>query len=528
MPPRKRYYSGGWTDVMANGTVDAAPDLQPHENSASPTNKFNKEVAVPEANHDSDASLDEATPTTAATKQTNETNEPNGTSVPVEQPSTEYFQPSHHGSPKGEQFPRLSPQGFSGQTVNTARYEPPPPPQRNVNSEPLETVQEGVTSPIPYERDLQKLIGYLIPCPRPQLPDGVPSMPQRFVIYTPPHPPFLDKPVGESRTDSWRKEGIPHFCRRKWTEELREAKMRTPKDGKTTRWKRLKWRATKGTDWGIDKTKTSNLEFLNRVARMQDLSNEKAPDVYHKAVSPEEIVLVYPPKLLPNEDQGGSGGQELKEEFMGSLNRTKKTAFRNSIIAALLFPPAIVVDTFAVPVWPFGGLAEIDAVWLYASVRGAKTSHSITKRLSIPPDTIEYASADPAAEKKRNLELRLTFMPSQQLHTLEKYLAARCHEKNPQLFPEYVAPPSESQVMDAIGWSHVDPVERGKPLDWEDRQWELRQMRDDVERCFVKGAEEWVGEAKKWVKKDKKAVKKAEKKAAKEAKKGEDGKEKAE
>lgn len=163
------------------------------------------------------------------------------------------------------------------------------------------------------------------------------------------------------------------------------------------------------------------------------------------------------------------------------------------------------------------GLAEIDAVWLYASFRGATTSHKITKRLSIPQTTIDYASASPKQEKKRALELRLSFLPSQQTHTMEKYLAARCHEKDGVMFPEYVPPPSESQVLEAIAWSHTDPVERGKPLDWEDRQWELRQVRDDIERTFTKGAREWVGEVEGWVKKDRKAVRKAEKKARKES-----------
>lgn len=361
MPPRKRYYSGDWTNVMANDAVETfpvmGPELPPRQNSESDA-KLNKEVQVP--NHkDSDSTLDAQTPDTAPKPNGHSKTPPdqlNGTgeeqavagaqpNETTEQPDTGYFQASH--APNQDHS-----RGFQGQTINTSQFAPPP--IRVENAEPLETVQEDVISPIPYERDPKKLIGYLIPCPKPSLPEGVPEPPQRFIIYTPPHPPFLNKPHAESKTESWRKEGIPHFCRRKWTEELREAKMRTPKNGKTTKWKRLKWRATKATDWGIDKTKSSNLEFLNRVARMQDLSDEKADDVYHKSVSPEEMLLLYPPNLLPNGDQGGSGGEALKEEFVGSLNRTKKTATRNSIIAALLFPPAIVVDTFAVPVWPFG------------------------------------------------------------------------------------------------------------------------------------------------------------------------------
>ncbi|KAF7196157.1 hypothetical protein HII31_02558 [Pseudocercospora fuligena] len=411
--------------------------------------------------------------------------------------------PREHFKPPSS--PPRSAQGLSGQPVDTEQYEKPP--QR---STPADHAQEATTtSPIPYMRDLQKVIGYLVPFPEPQLSESAPKehdVPQRFMVYTPPHPPFLTKPEGESKTERWRKEGITHFCRRKWFEELREAKMRTPKNGKTTKFKRLKWRATKGTDWGIDKTKSSNLEFLNRIARMQDAANEIAEDVYRKTASPEEITLLFPPGLVMDVD--GPGGEFLRDEFIASLGRTKKRATRDSIIAALLFPPAIVIDTLAVPVWPFGGLAEIDAVWFYASFRGAKTSRRITKRLEIPDTEISYTSVSKKDVKKRKNELRLDFTPSQGVDILQRYLAAKCHEHDGKLFPEYVPPPSETHILEAIGWTHSDDIGDGRPLDWEDKQWELKQMKDDLDRTFTKAAKEWAKWCKRWEKNPEKAVKK--------------------
>ncbi|EME44931.1 hypothetical protein DOTSEDRAFT_110190, partial [Dothistroma septosporum NZE10] len=187
----------------------------------------------------------------------------------------------------------------------------------------------------------------------------------------------------------------------------------------------------------------------------------------------------------------------LRENFTASLLRTKKRALRDTLISALLFPPAIVLDTLAVPIWPFGGLAEIDAVWLYASIRGLKTSHTITKRLSLS------SSSSPSSSKKSD-QLTLTLTPFPKMPVLEQYLSARCHDADPKLFPEYVAPPPDTDVLKAMGWEHRGGGGRG----WEDRQWESQQVKDDLERCFGKAAKEWTRWCKRWVKDPEKAVKK--------------------
>lgn len=292
-------------------------------------------------------------------------------------PEAPELPPREHSHPPPS--PNRNAQGLNGQPIDAVQHERPP--QRNAPADQAQTAT--TTAPIPYMRDLQKIIGYLVPYPEPQLSEKVPKhdMPQRFMVWTPPHPPFLTKPEGESKTERWRKEGITHFLRRKWVEELREAKMRTPKDAKTTKWKRLKWRAAKATEWGIDKTKSSNLEFLNRIARMQDAANEIADDIYRKTTSPEEINLLFPPGLVMDAD--GPGGEMLREEFVESLKRTKKRATRDTIVAALLFAPALVVDTLVVPIWPFGGLAGKSAAPLScaAMVTAPCSEHSLVLTL---------------------------------------------------------------------------------------------------------------------------------------------------
>ncbi|PPJ59828.1 hypothetical protein CBER1_10634 [Cercospora berteroae] len=502
-----------------------------------------------------------------------------------------------------------TPQGLNGHPVPDTSHLAPPPQrlsQLDVQSEPSAT---------DYKRDLRKLTAYLIPYPKPHLPGVAPEdIPQRFLVYTPPSPPFHTKPP------EGRREGVTQWTKRHWYKELREAKMRDPPNGKATKWKRLKWKGTKATDWGIRKVKSSNLEFLNRVAGLQDEADRLAEDVYHRSVSPEEIRLIYPPAMNEFDDLDE---EALKREFLASMQRTKRKAYKHSVYATLLMPPALVFDTVIVPVWPFGGAAEVDAVWLYASVRGAKTSRDVMRRLgseekkrkrgsrflssknkkgkvgekgdetaadgngvphqqdqtaTSPPSTIEhepglYQQQDrpKTSSKKRKTPLNLTFIPSPRIGLLEQYLASACHKHNPDLFPIYNSPPSESQVLEAIGWLHSDqnpayafyrnpsrqnqntqfniiddsgdgvesntntdnrPTSTGsrrttsrgrerererdaggagglahKAMSWDDEQWEILQVKDDLKDVFGKGAKEWGKWCLLWKKKPGKAEK---------------------
>ncbi|EME48965.1 hypothetical protein DOTSEDRAFT_142500 [Dothistroma septosporum NZE10] len=383
--------------------------------------------------------------------------------------------------PQYTSAPAYNPQEYAGQAIGTTKpFEAP--------AQRLSLEHEDVSSPIHFTRDPKKLVGYLVPFPKPVL-HGVPAerVPQRFLIYTPPPPPISSK----WQPKEGEKESKMHKVQRKWETELREAKT---SNVKTMSWKGLKGKATKGIDWGMSQTKTSSLEFLNRIGASQE-QDTHAEDGYQegeettKTVPLEEMLLIYPANM-PGEPN------QIREEFVNTMLRSKSKAERDSIIATGLLPVAFAVDMLAVLVWPFGGLLEVDAVWLYSSIRGAKTSRSVTKRLTSTSTTNDHQKD----------KLALNFTPSSRLEILERYLAAKCHEKDSKLFPKYAVAPGESEVLEAIGW--YPSSKGGEERNWEDEQWEISEVKDDLQNVMKKGAKEWINWSKAFEKDPEKALKK--------------------
>ncbi|KAF2173142.1 hypothetical protein M409DRAFT_17088 [Zasmidium cellare ATCC 36951] len=394
-------------------------------------------------------------------------------------PPTEH--PALPPRPQHVDPPPYNPQDYAGQPMGTQQFEPPADHVR------LSLEQEDVSSPIHFTRDPKKLIGYLVPFPKPKL-HNVPAdqIPTRYLIYTPPPPPIRS----DWKPKEGEKEGKIHKVQRKWEQELREAKTQNVK---TMSWKGVKGKVTKGINWGMSQTKTSNLEFLNRIGGNQE-DDAHADDGHHegeqtnKTVKLEEMLLIYPASLPQNPDQ-------IREEFVNTMLRSKSKAQRDSIIATGLLPVSFAIDVLATLIWPFGGLLEIDAVWLYSSIRGAKTSRSVTKRLSSTSDTNHDED-----------KLHLNFTPSSRLAVLEKYLATRCHEKDDKLFPSYVTAPSETEALEAIGW--FPSSKGGAERNWEDEQWEITEVKDDLKSVMTKGAREWDKWCKAYEKQPEKALKK--------------------
>jgi hypothetical protein len=71
---------------------------------------------------------------------------------------------------------------------------------------------------------------------------------------------------------------------------------------------------------------------------------------------------------------------------------------------------------------------------------------------------------------------------------------------------------SEEDVLEAIGWTPSERVRQGagelEEKNWEDEEWERRQVVDDLRDTFGKGAKGWD----KWVKGYEKNPEKMEKK----------------
>lgn len=369
---------------------------------------------------------------------------------------------------------------------------PPPMPPRPGQST---YANDDISSPVHYTRDPHRLIAYLVPFPRPMMP-GVDekSIPPRFLIYTPPPPPLKAPKDGE-------KEDKLHKVQRKWQEEVRSAKTST---AKTASWKGVKSKATKGISWAMNQTTSADLDFVGRI----DSSGDKHADDGHqegettkKTVGLEEMVLIFPPSLT-NSIRGGETA--VREEFVNSMMRTKTKAQRDAVLATGLIPVTAAIDLLATVIWPFGGLLEIDSVWAYSSIRGAKTARSVTKRLT------STNPGDHQHDDTNQTQLRLNFVPAPRIEILRQYLAAMCAEKDPKLFGLAVEgtgkSPNEDNVLEAIGWQPSQGG--GETKNWEDEAWEIQNVGEDLQNVMKKGASAWDKWCKQFQKDPVKALKK--------------------
>ena len=384
--------------------------------------------------------------------------------------------------------------GLSGQSLNTG-FQPPLPPRRH-SAQSMKFGDDDPSSPIHYTRDPHKLVAYLVPFPKPVIKGVEPtSIPDRFLIYTPPPPPLSAPAEGE-------KEDKFHKVQRKWQNEVRAAKT---SDAKTASWKGVKSKATKGISWAIGKTTSSNLDFVNRIPGAKLDSHDKHTedgvnegDTTHKTVGLEEMVLIYPSSYAAPPDQ-------VRAEFINTMMRTKSKAQRDSIIATGLLPVSGAIDLLATVVWPFGGLLEVDGVWAYSSISGAKPARSVTKRLT---SSTQSGSTHAQSEEQEMAgdKLRLTFTQSPRLEVLDRYLMARCRDYDHRHFPSTEMAPTESEVLAAIGWAPSQTG--GTEKNWEDEQWETEEVKGDMKSTLGKAAKEWDKWCNAFAKDPEKAIKK--------------------
>lgn len=370
-------------------------------------------------------------------------------------------------------------------------------PPRRPSAQSVNLGDDDPSNPIHYTRDPHKLVAYLVPFPKPIIKGVEPSsIPDRFLIYTPPPPPLSAPAEGE-------KEDKFHKIQRKWQNEVRAAKT---SDAKTASWKGVKSKATKGINWAIGKTTTSNLDFVNRIPGAKIDSHDKhsedgvhESDVTHKTVGLEEMVLIYPSSYAAPPDQ-------VKAEFINTMMRTKSKAQRDSIIATGLLPVSGAIDLLATVVWPFGGLLEVDGVWAYSSIRGAKTARSVTKRLTSSTQSGTNTQGQTEAQEMAGDKLRLTFTQSPRLEVLNRYLMARCRDHDHRHFPSVEIAPTESEVLAAIGWAPSQTG--GESRNWEDEQWETEEVKEDMRNTLGKASKEWDKWCEAFAKDPEKAMKK--------------------
>ncbi|KAF7872452.1 hypothetical protein EAF04_003373 [Stromatinia cepivora] len=364
--------------------------------------------------------------------------------------------------------------------------DPPPLPgdRPNLNlhtgpSLPPRRISQYNPNEIHFTRDSHRVIAYLIPLPKPiNVSDA--EFPQRYLMYTPPAAHLLKPAEGI-------KEGKRHKGKRFWQREVKKAKTY---DGKTMSLKGLHSKTTRGVLWGINSIKNTDITFLNRVPRKEI----------------EELHIVYP-SSIPHSPV------DLRTQFFSQLKRTKTRAQKHAAISTLLLLPTLLVDTFAAIIWPFGGLFEVDAIWAFTSIRGYLVSRSITKRLN-SQDTIH----DHEQMRIQDRELYLRFQKSEEVGILERYVKELCHKRNPARFESAGVPPTETEVLRAMGWEPdlrgrvKSGVRGGMPeggvRDWDDERWQEREVKDDLLGVLGKGAKSWDGWCKKWEKNPKKAEKK--------------------
>ena len=410
----------------------------------------------------------------------------------------------HYAPPTqaGDQFLPPPPTGGvqhgQSSTLSAGSYQPPLPPRR----QSANFADDDPSSPIHYTRDPHKLIAYLVPFPKP-IVKGVATagIPDRFLIYTPPPPPLSQPAEGV-------KEDKLHKVQRKWQEEVRTAKT---SDAKTASWKGVKSKATKGINYVMSKTTSSNLDFVNRIPGAKAPSRGNSPvldkhaedgvhegDDTHKTVGLEEMVLIYPASYQATPEQ-------VKIEFVNTMMRTKSKAQKDAVLATGLLPVSAAIDILATVVWPFGGLLEVDGVWAYSSIRGAKTARSVTKRLT--SSTSASTGAGHPDSEDQGPKLHMEFKQSPRLEVLDRYLAVKCAERDRHMFVKAGVLPTETEVLNAIGWA---PSQTGgmDGKNWEDEQWETEEVKEDMKNTLGKAAKEWDKWCKAFTKDPEKALKK--------------------
>ncbi|PVI07144.1 hypothetical protein DM02DRAFT_609123 [Periconia macrospinosa] len=145
---------------------------------------------------------------------------------------------------------------FSSSKAREAGFEIEQPRTGSASREPSVTILPS-SNVLTHTRELGKVTAYLVPFPKPRIKGVKPEdIPDRFLIYTPPLPPLLKPAPGEKETH-W------HKTQRQWQEETRKA---TIQRASKSSWQGLKAGTSNLVQKGVNKTKSTSLEFLERAS----------------------------------------------------------------------------------------------------------------------------------------------------------------------------------------------------------------------------------------------------------------------
>lgn len=225
-------------------------------------------------------------------------------------------------------------------------------------SVPSARPDDAPVNAIAYRRDPETVIAYMAPLPLPSVQGQPLAVPRKYFLYAPP-PPHLVKPAHGS-------EGYAVKLTRHWQQSVRRAKINAH-NGKKVSWKGTRSKTMRGCVWGLNKLKYDDVAFLARI--------------HPKTVA--HLILIHPSDLAAAQTP-----EDILSTFRAQMVASKKRAQRNSIISAALFLPALAIDTAAVF---FGGLAEIDGIWMLVSITAYRTARLITNKMGPDPKTMDMS-----------------------------------------------------------------------------------------------------------------------------------------
>ncbi|KAJ4297443.1 hypothetical protein N0V90_005334 [Kalmusia sp. IMI 367209] len=337
-----------------------------------------------------------------------------------------------NGSIPRRPLPQTATTSFSSAKAREAGFEIEQPPSLDrtatSSSSPSITILPS-TDTLKHSREPGKVMAYLIPFPKPRLKGVKPEdIPERFLIYTPPLPP-LSRPGPGEKESHW------HKTQRLWQEDVRQATM---KGASRVTWKGMKARTTSLINKGVSKTRSANVEFLDRVSggalteatqgfdeegadtlkmtttSTQDLSGISIQELptspsstssshthppstpstiatsstnYPSSVSSADREKVKAPKPTTIESLTliyppslSLAPSQIRQEFVDTLERTRQVSRNKALVASALLPFAATID--ACLIVTFGGLTSASSVYTYQNSRGAITSGKLTRGLS--------------------------------------------------------------------------------------------------------------------------------------------------